>query len=99
MELDLLLQGCTAPEAQHTGTLIDSVADFEREHYENSLWFKTSTWLTVSITLGSTVMVLAFVAKHADALEVVRFTLFPVLFTLCFVLFSFGIFTMIAKDL
>lgn len=77
---------------------IEQKADFSRESYEDSPWFKTSTWLTMIIILGATAMVLYFVAKQADALNFVRLTLFPVVFTLCFVLFSFGIFAMLAQD-
>lgn len=51
------------------------------------------------IVIGTTAMVLVFVAEQANALDVLRLTLFPVVFTLCFFLFSFGIFAMLAQDI
>lgn len=75
------------------------MSGFNRESYENSAWFKTSTWLTMIIVIGTTAMVLIFVAEQANALDVLRLTLFPVVFTLCFFLFSFGIFAMLAQDI
>jgi vacuolar-type H+-ATPase subunit I/STV1 len=99
MELTSSLGGGIAPEAYQLALPADVVLDFERAHYEDSPWFRTSTWLAIAITFGSTVMVLSFVAQGADALTIVQRTLFPIIFTLCFVLFSFGIFANLAKDL
>ncbi|TID27024.1 hypothetical protein E6O75_ATG01517 [Venturia nashicola] len=98
-ELELLPRRTTEPRPRSSNITVQQKANFNRESYEGSPWFKTSTWLTMIIILGTTVMVLNFVAEQADALNVIRRTLFPVVFTLCFVLFSFGIFAMLAHDI